>query len=91
MLILATICFLLGALLALRFTVWIFVPVISLGLVLALGVGLAHNHGFGTIGLAMTLIALGLQFGYLAVIGADYLLTRRPRQADVTPASRHAH
>jgi hypothetical protein len=93
MLILAPTCFLLGAMLALRFTVWILVPVISIGLFFALGVGLAHNYAFATIALAMTLIAVGLQFGYLAVIGMDYILTRarRPRRAPITPVSRAAH
>jgi hypothetical protein len=93
MLTLATTCFLLGAMLALRFTVWILVPVISLGLLFALGIGLAHNYAFGTIGLAAVLIALGLQFGYLAVIGTDYVLSgwRRHRRAQITPVSRPAH
>jgi hypothetical protein len=91
MLILATTCFLLGALLALRFIVWILLPVMTVGLLFALSVGLAHNYAFGTIALAMTLIAVGVQFGYLAMIGIDYVIStsRRPRR--VTPVSRPAH
>jgi hypothetical protein len=92
MVVLASTCFLFGAMLALRFTFWILVPVINFGLVFALFAGLAHNYGFGRIALSMTLISVGLQLGYLAIIGTDYLLIGSPRsRPGINPVSRPAH
>jgi hypothetical protein len=65
MLILAIGCILVGAVLGLRFTVWILIPGIAFGLFAAAAAGIAHHDGLGTIGLAMVLIAVGLQLGYL--------------------------
>jgi hypothetical protein len=86
-------CFLVGALLALRFTVWILVPAIAFGLFTALIIGTAHDYAPGTIALASVMVALGLQLGYLAVVGTDYLFaaTRMPRGTRIAPLSRPAH
>ena len=73
MLILTITCLLLGAVLGLRFTVWILVPGIAFGLFSAVAVGIAHGHGLGTLALSMVLIASGLQFGYLAGTAVRYL------------------
>jgi hypothetical protein len=93
MLILAIGCFLIGAVLGLRFTVWILVPGIAFGLFSALAAGIAHRHDLGTIALTMVLIAIGLQLGYLAGTGLHYLVdaARAARPRTAVPVSRPAH
>jgi hypothetical protein len=93
MLILAIGCILVGAVLGLRFTVWVLVPGIAFGLFAAAAAGLAHHQNLGTIALAMVLIAVGLQFGYLAGTGIGYAIAgaRMPRARTGVPVSRPAH
>ena len=93
MLLLAICCILVGAVLGLRFTVWILVPGIAFGLFAAAAAGIAHRHDLGTIALAMVLIAAGLQFGYLAGTGIGYVMAgaRTPRARPGVPVSRPAH
>jgi hypothetical protein len=93
MLLLAIGCILTGAVLGLRFTVWILVPGIAFGLFSALAAGIAHHHELGTIALAMVLIAAGLQFGYLAGTGLHYVIdaARAARPRSAMPVSRPAH
>ena len=93
MLALTTVCMLIGAVLGLRFTVWILVPGIAFGLFAAAAAGIAHRHGLGTVGLTMLLIVVGLQFGYLAGTATRFIFTaaRTPRGGAVGSVSRPAH
>ena len=78
--------------LGLRFTVWILVPGIAFGLFSALAVGISHRHDLGTIALAMVLIAVGLQLGYLAGTALHYVIdaARAARPRSALPMSRPA-
>jgi hypothetical protein len=90
---LTIVCILIGAVLGLRFTVWILVPGIAFGLFAAAATGIAHQHGLGTVGLAMLLIVVGLQFGYLAGTATRFIIAavRTPRARTVGTLSRPAH
>jgi hypothetical protein len=92
MLALTIVCILIGAVLGLRFTVWILVPGFAFGLFAAAAAGVAHRHALGTIGLTMVLIVVGLQFGYLAGTATRFILiTARTPGGPVRTASRPAH
>ena len=86
-------CTLVGAVLGLRFTVWILVPGIAFGLFAAAATGIAHHDGLGTIGLAMVLIAVGLQLGYLMGTTTRFVIAgaRAAQPRVVAPVSRTAH
>jgi hypothetical protein len=62
------IIFLAGAALGLRFKVMILVPALTLTLLFAAIVGLAHGDQFWSIAVAMILLGAAIQVGYLAGI-----------------------
>jgi hypothetical protein len=88
MLILAIGCILVGAVLGLRFTVWILIPGIAFGLFSAAAAGMAHRHDLGTIALSMVLIAVGLQLGYLMGTTTRFVIAgaRAPRARVAYPS-----
>lgn len=53
-----------GAVLGLRFTVFILVPATFIGSMAMLGIGIAHGNGLRSILLALILVILALQIGY---------------------------
>ena len=59
---------LVGIALGLRFKVLVLVPAIALAAIFALIVGLARGDGFGSIVLAMAIVGIALQLGYLVGI-----------------------
>jgi hypothetical protein len=59
---------LVGVALGLRFKVLILVPAIGFAAVFALVVGLANGDTFGSILLAIVIVGIAIQFGYLAGI-----------------------
>ena len=61
---------LIGAVLALRFNVFILFPAIGLALIGTTAVGIAHRDPMGSVVLTMVLIGTTLQVGYLAGIVA---------------------
>jgi hypothetical protein len=86
-------CMLVGAVLGLRFTVWVLIPGIAFGLFAAAATGIAHREGMGTIALAMVLIAVGLQLGYLMGTATRFVMAgaRAAQPRTVAPVSRAAH
>jgi hypothetical protein len=62
---LAIICVLVGVGLGLRFKVFVLVPAIVLAGIFALVVGLAYGDSLGSILLAMVIVGIAIQFGYL--------------------------
>jgi hypothetical protein len=57
-----------GAVLGLRFKVFVLVPAIALSSAASWGVGIAHGNSFWSILLAMLFVMTALQVGYLAGI-----------------------
>jgi hypothetical protein len=58
---------LVGAVVGLRFQVFFFVvPVIAAALLMIGGAGLAHGNGVGQVLLAMGIVTVAIQFGYVA-------------------------
>jgi hypothetical protein len=74
--ILAITSALLGAVLGLRFKVWILVPAIIFGLVATAVVGLLRGDDVWSIALIMVLVATSLQIGYFVAITVVGLLGR---------------
>ena len=62
---LAIISALVGIALGLRFKVLVLVPAIALATILVLIIGLTRGDSFGSIVLAMVIIGIALQLGYL--------------------------
>jgi hypothetical protein len=74
MILLAIVSILVGALLGLRFRVFILVPAITFALALVIGVGVAREAGIWWIALEMVVVATALQLGYLG--GSAFAATR---------------
>jgi hypothetical protein len=80
MILLAIVSILIGALLGLRFRVFILVPAITFALVLVIGVGVARESGIWWIALEMVVVATALQLGYLG--GSAFAATRAARSGE---------
>jgi hypothetical protein len=65
---LAIICVLAGIALGLRFKVLILVPAVTLAMMFAMIIGVAHADHFWSIVLAMVILGAAVQFGYVAGI-----------------------
>ena len=63
-----TLCFLAGIALGLRYKVLILVPAVTLAMIFAMIIGVAHADHFWSIVLAMVVLGTAVQFGYLAGI-----------------------
>jgi hypothetical protein len=74
MMTLAMISLLAGMVLGQRFKVPVLVPATALGLVLAIGAGIAHADAVGSIVLMAAVTATSLQIGYFAGIGIRHLM-----------------
>jgi hypothetical protein len=68
MIILAITAIIIGALLGLRFKVFVLVPAIAIGSATTFGIGMAHNNSLWSIVLAMVLAVSALQMGYLGAV-----------------------
>ena len=77
MLPLAILGFLCGVILALRFNVFVLIPAIFLGSIVAIGSSLAVGATIGTMSLSVVLVITALQLGYLFGSFARYALLAR--------------
>jgi len=65
MTILASLCFLVGAVLGLRFKVLILVPVTGLSWVLVIANGIVNGESLWRLALALVVVATAIQLGYV--------------------------
>ena len=73
---LAIISLLAGTALGLRYKVVILVPAVTLAMILAMIVGIAHADDFWSIVVAMAILGTAVQLGYLMGIGIDAVVGR---------------
>ena len=75
---------LIGAMLGLRFKVFILVPAISISSVAIFGIGIAHGSGIWSVLLAAFLAITALQIGYLAGATVHFGITRARVRKDAS-------
>ena len=87
MLVLSTVSFLVGAVLAQRFKIMVLIPAVATVLTLAVGLGVANAYTFWSIVVTAATAATSMQIGYLIGISIhDFLAAASSRSAPSTSA-----
>jgi hypothetical protein len=92
---LALVSFIVGAVLAMQFKVWVLIPAFALVTVPAVGIGIASGNTGGIVLVSAVTAATCLQIGYFVGIGVDNFLKRiASKRATALPSPqirRHAY
>ena len=89
MLVLSTVSFLVGALLAQRLKIMVLIPAVATVLTLAVGIGVTNAHTAWSIVLTAVTAATSMQIGYLIGISVHGVLAAASSRSAPATSARH--